>query len=497
MKQSIHAINRVKPLAVALAALTGFALAASAQTEGKVKQGRDLAIEGPQEVVTGVVVDNPTMTHAGDNLTVGMQLDLTGLKVRRNRAVLLTPRLVNEGDSLDLPSVGIYGRRRYYYYIRQGESMITGKGEESYRYKDMPDNIDYVRILPYEDWMDGADLSLRRQDYGCCNTLLAQEEGWLGRHLDAFFPELIYVRPEADREKSFALEGSAFIDFPVNKTEIYPDYHNNTAELGKIQATIDSVRNDKDVTITNVWLKGYASPEGSYSHNTELAKGRTAALESHIKQLYHFPDSILSTAYEPENWAGLRQYVEGSNLDHRAEILDMIDAEGEPDAKEAKIKRTYPQEYSYLLKNCYPWLRRTDYKVTYTIRSFSDVEEIKQVMQTHPQKLSLNEFYLVAQEYEPGTDEFTEVFETAVRLFPDDETANLNAANAAIRRDDYKNAERYLDRAGDTPEATYARAALAIRRRDFATARTYLEQAKAQGLRQAAVTLDELERGRR
>ncbi len=487
---------------MAFAALTGLTLSATAQTltaqdDGRVKISRDVTIEGPQEVVDGVTVDAPSMTHYGDNLNVAMQLGLTGLKVKRNRAVLLTPRLVNGVDSLDLPSVGIYGRRRYYYYIRQGESMITGKGEESYKAKDMPSTIDYSRDTQWQGWMDGADLSLRRQDYGCCNTLLAQQEGWLGRHLEAFFPDLIYVRPEAEREKTVTIEGSAFIDFPLDKTEIYPDYHNNTSELDKIRATIDSVRNDKDYTITSVWLKGYASPEGTYRHNTDLAKGRTASLEKYVRQMYQFGDGILSTEYEPENWEGLRRYVESSNLDHRAEILSMIDAEGEPDAKEAKIKAAYPGEYRFLLQNCYPWLRRTDYRVSYTIRSFSDVEEIKQIMQTQPQKLSLNEFYLVAQEYEPGTDEFTEVFETAVRLFPDDETANLNAANAAIRRDDYKNAERYLQKAGDSAEATYARAALAIRQLDFDTARKYLEQAKAQGLEQAGTTLDDLNSGRR
>ena len=83
-----------------------------------------------------------------------------------------------------------------------------------------------------------------------------------------------------------------------------------------------------------------------------------------------------------------------------------------------------------------------------------------------PQKLDLNEFYLAAQEYEPGTDEFTEVFETAVRMFPDDTIANLNAANAAMRR-------------------------------DYDSARRYLNEAKSLGLEQAGITLEQLEKGRR
>lgn len=357
--------------------------------------------------------------------------------------------------------------------------------------------LPYRADTNYEEWMNGARLILDRGEYGCCNSLLAEQNGLLGRYVEAFFPTLVYVRPEAERVKSRSLEGSAYIDFPVDKTVIYPDYRRNTVELGKIQATIDSVRGDRDVTITQVWLKGYASPESPYAHNKELAIGRTEALKKYIRQLYAFEEGIIATDHEPEDWAGLRRYVEQSNIDRKEEILALLDSDFEPDAKEWKIKSTYPEQYRFLLQNCYPALRHTDYRIAYDIRGYSDAEEIERVMRAQPQKLSLQEFYLVAQKYEPGTEDFTEVFETAVRMFPNDETANLNAANAAMRRGDHAGAERYLAKAGDSPEAVYARGALAIRTGDYETARRYLNEAKDAGVQQAAATLEELENGRR
>ena len=448
--------------------------------------------QSTRDIIPGVSIENFNMNREGKYLTVEMNLDLNKLNVDANRAVLLTPRLVNGTDSLDLPSVGIYGRRRYYYYVRNGIGSISGENETLYRVSDKPDNVAYNNLAEYEAWMDGATLKFHRSDWGCCHEILAEYEGIVGRHREAFFPELVFVQPKAEIMKSRSLSGSAYIDFPVDQTVIYPDYRRNTVELGKIQATIDSVRNDKDVTITSVWLKGFASPESPYKHNTDLAIGRTAALKKHIGQLYHFADSIIRTDYEPEDWAGLRRYVEQSNINHRTEILTMIDSDMEPDAKETKIKRTYPEEYRFMLQNFYPALRHTDYRIDYNIRKFSEAEEIKRIMAEQPQKLSLNEFYLVAGKYEPGTVEFTDVFETAVRIFPNDTIANLNAANAAIRRDDYVRAEQYLEKAGDIPEAVYARAALAIRKEDYETARRYLETARDMGLEQAATTLNEL-----
>ena len=470
-----------------LSALLGMVTTAEAQTAIDTRK---------QDIVDGVSVKNFRMERNGGYIAIDMSWDLSGLDVDNNRAVLLTPWLVNGSDSLDLQSVGIYGRRRYYFYVRNGESMLSGKDEKSYKVSEKPDTVEYHNMIPYAEWMNGSVLSLRRSDYGCCNTLLAERNGMLGRHSEAFFPELVYVRPQGLIEKRDSLEGSAFIDFSVDQMVIYPGYRRNTAELGKIQSSIDSVRSDMDITITSVWLKGYASPESPYAHNKELALGRTAALQQHIQQLYQFEGDVITTDYEPEDWVGLRRYVERSNLEHRTEIIALIDGNLEPDAKEWKIKNTYPVEYRFLLQHCYPALRHTDYRIAYTIRSYSDVEEIKRIMRDRPQKLSLNEFYLVAQEYEPGTDEFAEVFETAVRMFPDDTIANLNAANATMRRGDLTGAKRYLAKADDSPEAVYARGALAIRQKDYDSARRYLNEAKSLGLEQAGITLEQLEKGR-
>ncbi len=463
-----------------------------------VSKAQDVSKE---QNVAGVSADGVKIERNGRYLTVDMTLDLSGLKVGGRRAVLITPRLVNGEHSMDLPSVGVYGRNRYYHYLRNGD-MLTGEDEISYKASMKPASFPYNKVFAYEEWMNGADLTLYCSEYGCCGKMLAALSPAgirLGDYAEVitFFPELVYGCPVAENMKSRSLEGSAYIDFPVNQTVIYPDYHRNSAELGKIRGTIDSVRNDSDITITQVWLKGYASPESPYAHNTKLAIGRTAALKEYIDQLYHFENGVIATDYEPEDWAGLRRYVEKSNIDHKHEILAIIDEDRDPDKKEWTLKTTYPEEYRFLLRECYPVLRHTDYRIAYTIRSYSDLEEIERLLHTQPQKLSLNEFYLLAQKYEPGSDEFSEVYETAVRMYPDDETANLNAANAAMRRGDNARAERYLAKAGNSPEAVYARGALAIRNEDYETAKRYLEQAKEAGVKEAATTLEELANGRR
>lgn len=438
----------------------------------------------------GVGVSDVSIERSSNVMTVDMSVDLSGLKIRSSRAVLLTPILVNGNDTLPLHSVGIYGRQRYYYYMRNGKSPLTGAGEMSYRDKKKPSVLAYHATVPYAEWMNGSKLILTRQDYGCCSMLLDEKGRPLGGYDRPsppapfiFAPDFRYMRPAVDSVKTRALSGRAFIDFPVNRTELYPDYRGNRGELAKIIASIDSVRNDRDITVTSLTIKGFASPEGEYSNNVRLAKGRTATLKQYVQKLYRFAPDFIATDYEPEDWAGLRRYVEGSTLAHRGEILDIIDDTTlDPDAKDWRIRQRYPDEYGFLLAEIYPGLRHSDYTIAYTVRSYSDVDEIRAVFATHPHKLSLNEMFLLAQSLESGSEEYDDVFETAARMYPDDVAANLNAANAAMNRKDFRNAGRYLQKAGDSAEAVYARGVLAALQGDCDKALAEIGKAESLGM---------------
>ena len=145
-----------------------------------------------------------------------------------------------------------------------------------------------------------------------------------------------------------------------------------------------------------------------------------------------------------------------------------------------KIKSTYPTDYRFMLDSWYPALRHSDYVVSYSVRPFS-VDEAKQVLKTKPQQLSLEEMYMVAQTYEPGSREFNEVMETAVRMYPDDPTANINAACTRMESGDLEGAKRYLSKAGNSPQALHAKGVMAMLEGNTGQARQLLNQAKQAG----------------
>lgn len=413
--------------------------------------------EALSQNVGEVKTQNSHMTKSGDYMAVLIDMGLDSLRIRNGRAYLLTPSIVKGDSVLTLHSVGVYSFNRWYYYKRNGEFMLAGSSEVCFRDIDMPEMLSYEEVVPYSGWMDGSELKLTLREYGCCSKVVNSWDALLARYDGPYMPAFLYVAPQVETHKLRQLKGSAFVDFPVSQTVIYPDYRNNQEELAKIRATLDFVIDDSDVTVKSMSIKGFASPESPYANNTRLASGRTEALKNYVLELYSLPADFIRTSYEPENWEGLRAYVDSSDLAHKAEILGLIDADIDPDKKEWKIKSVYKDEYQYLLKNCYPALRRSDYLIEYEVRSYLNVSEIARVFYEKPQNLSLNEMYAYAQELDKDSEEFSEVFETAVRMFPDDEIANINAANIAMKRGELNKAKRYLEKSGDSPQAMYAR----------------------------------------
>lgn len=453
---------------------------------------------GYSQDLPNVDVKDFTLELKDGYLNVDIDFDLSKLDIKTTQVVVLTPRVIKDADTLMLKSIGVYGRNRNIYYQRNEHIKPTHPGDIDLSVAQAQDVVEYNSQAVFMDWMNGCRVELLRRDYGCCShsEVIAQSE-LVGKFpLDPYFPDLIYLRPEHEVVKIREISGSAFVDFPVSQTVIYPTYRNNVEELAKITGTIDSVKRDSDIIIKSVFIKGFASPESPYSNNTRLAKGRTEALKVYVENMYHFGEGFITTDYEPEDWAGLERYVMASTLEHKEEILEVIRSDREPDKREWVIKSTWKDEYRFLLDNCYPALRHSDYTIEYEVKSYADPKEIERVLHTAPQNLSLEEFYILAQTYESGSDEFNDLFETAVRMYPNDPVANLNAANSAILRKDYRSALRFLDKAGDLPEAKYARGALEVYMEDYEAAKPYFMEAQKLGVAKAEEVLKEISKNR-
>lgn len=471
-----------------------------------------LAAQARQKEYTGRIDIKPlALEQTGDSLRVRIVYDISGANVESRREIELVPVLVAPQRTLRLPAVVVRGRNSFKSYRR---NMVLMGRKERVRYAAVAPyavvpgykagsakQVEYAKTIPYESWMADARLDMREEVGGCgvpprmlsVSQLVGSvtlEKVW---EPYVIMPHLAYVRPVVEPVKRREMVAEAFLDFRVSRTTIEPDYMNNPAELKKITDMIGDAKSDPDVTVKSIRVAGYASPEGSYALNRRLSEGRAAALVGYIAPRSGYPRSMYRVEFGGENWQGLRERVELADMPWTEEVLSILDFTYSDEIRKEQLKKLDGgAPYRFMLREFYPYLRKAVCKVDYEVRGF-DPARAAEVFKTRPQNLSLSEMFLVANTYEQGSKQFVQVFETAVRLFPENGTANLNAASAALARGDIEAAEGYLARATKgIPEYENAKGVLLMLKGEYDAAEASLRAAGASGLGQAQKNLDEI-----
>lgn len=460
-----------------------------------------LAAASGQEYSCDVRVSDLAFSYPEERTTLQVEalLDFSAVEAAHSETMNFNLVIFSGEDQVSMPVGSLLGRGRFYHFARERRTETPFRPEEHvWLWKDVPSPLHFVATTSYEPWMEQAYVRIDCEEGGCCG----RPGSWTqGRPIPAdipapepekpvYKPAYIYVLPPAETTvKQRDISGEAYVVFASGKTAVDPSYKDNERELGKIRATIDSVRLDADVTITQVLLRGYSSPDGKEAVNARLAAERTTAIKDYVVGLYTLPDSVFASESVAENWAGLRAAVDASDFAVRGKMLAVIDGPLSADRKEARLKSAYPKQWKALVADVFPLLRRTDYKVSYTVRSYTTAEDARRIMRTHPDKLSIQEFFLAAQGYEMGTRAFDEVFAIAARVYPYNDVVNINAASAALSLGNFQSAHIYLDRAGDSPEACYTRGVCCALEEDWEGAVRYFAKAKAAGVPEAGPAL--------
>ena len=386
-----------------------------------------------------------SLTRVGDEMKVEADIQLTQDMLKGIKAFILTPQITDGENVVKLSPIGMYSKDKFYPNL-SAYGFEGKEGEKAYAKKDLPTVVSVNESVPYSRWMDGARLELVHEYEGCCGDSGVEEVDEIAKYVEKcieFTPTFRPMDPEK-MKKVETLTGEAIIDFPVNSVTLNDTYHNNTEELGKITNSIDQVKSADKAEILSVLLLGTASPEGRYSVNERLSEGRTKAVYDYVVAKYDFPDGIIKCESEPENWAGLRKYIDESSFKNKDAMLSIIDGSLEPDAKEAKLRNM--TNYGTIRNKCLPYLRTTTYTITFKTTDY-------------------------------------EATETKVDL-----------AYAEMEKGDYEKAAEYLATAEDDAEAEYARGTLAGLRKDWKSATYHFKKACEGGIEEACAYYQEVSR---
>jgi outer membrane protein OmpA-like peptidoglycan-associated protein len=446
------------------------------------------------------------LKQVDDSVKLVLDLDLSELKIGTEHSLLLTPVLVGpKGKKKKMENLLINGSQRQKVFLRN--MKLTPR--QSWMKKEYYDVIElnatnrkvysYRQTLGFENWMRKAHMEIVSNLCGCpgfkqqiTSGKVAERIILEGAQVYRVLPNVAYIRPEVEAMKSRIESNDVLLDFPVAQTEINPVYGNNPRELAKIESIVKELRNDDNLQVTQVTITGFASPEGNTRMNDRLSLSRAEALRNYLTRRSGIPPRLYQIGHGGEDWEGLVRIVQNSYIEPKGLILSIIRTSFGEERKERLKALGGGDVYQHLLHEYYPRLRRVVSRIEYTVRGFN-VEEAKQIIKERPQQLSLNEMFLLANSYAEGSKEFMSVFEIAVRIFPNDPIANLNAAASALLVKDLQKAEHYLQKAKKNTPAYYNNlGVLNMMQNNYPRAKKLFKRAAEDNLDVALMNLEEL-----
>ena len=355
----------------------------------------------------------------------------------KNATVTVTPMLVYANT--ETPSQA---------YTFQGENVRGNAPTVSYEYGgtyNIPVSFNYVPA------MDNSKLYLDfAVTQGNKTYALPRVQVATGVLSTAYFADVTTVTPATAMngfQKSIDEKYSADIMFLINQAVIRANQLDTDAMV-ELKNAIASAAVDSGRQITEININSYASPDGPYAFNQQLAKHREDNTVDYINgQLKK--DNVtefgeLTANFTAEDWEGFKELVTKSNIQDKELILGILEMYKDPEVRDAEI-RNLGNVFTELAETILPQLRYSRITATINVIGKSDAE-IMEIFASNPSGLTVEEI-LYAATLTDDNAKRQEIYSTATRLYPNDYRTWNNLGMTQYVNKDYNGAKASFTKA--------------------------------------------------
>ena len=241
-------------------------------------------------------------------------------------------------------------------------------------------------------------------------------------------------------QKVISEKYSADIHFLINQANVRSSQTSKAdyIDLNKKLIEASKAPNQEIAALT---VNSYASPEGSYEFNEQLAQKReqnTASyLENQLKKDKITEFGELTSSFTPEDWEGFQELVEKSNIQDKELILGVLRMYKDPVQREKEI-RNLSSVFNELADQILPQLRYSRVMATINVIGKSD-QELLDLYNNDPAKLTNDELLYVATLTDDNARKMA-VYKKAIELFPNDYRGYNNLGMTEYVAGDYSSA---------------------------------------------------------
>lgn len=260
-------------------------------------------------------------------------------------------------------------------------------------------------------------------------------------------------------------------------------------DIQDLEAWFNTASGNEKIVLKNIAITGFASPEGEVGKNDNLSNdranaGKEATMKLAKKAGYEAAQGDVYTLVgKGEDYAGFKVELQKSkmNEDDKNLVIRVLEMHKDPVTRETEM-RNMGKTFTYLDKNIFPKLRRSEIKVVYDKTGYTD-EELKNLATTTPEKLRLEEMLFAATLLE-DMDAKLKVYKAAQAKFPNDHRAFNNAGCVLYMQNKMAEAKGEFEKANNIKDNAIAKnnlGAIAGKSDDRELAAQLLSQGKGSG----------------
>ena len=203
---------------------------------------------------------------------------------------------------------------------------------------------------------------------------------------------------------------------------------------------------EERIDLKDVEVSAYASPDGEVDFNTDLAADRKNTSSKFVadKLIEAGVDINLKTRYTPEDWEGFKEKLEESNIQDKELILRVLSMYNDPEVREREI-RNLSETFTVLADEILPELRRAKLSTSVDLIGKTDAE-LKSLAQSDPASLNPAELLYAATLFNELDDQL-DVYNSFIKVYPDDWRGPNNAGYILVKQMKYDEAKPLFEKA--------------------------------------------------
>jgi len=405
---------------------------------------------------------NPTpLTVKGGKITADISVSYPAKYFNPKAIMEVTPVIVYTGNEESIEPLMYQGEKVKNNYKTVLSSGSTVKETLVFPYKEgMAKSYLELRAKCTLDGKKWINLPTKKVADGCNITeTLAPMKGYYALK-DHNYQDIIMMTPEGQ------------ILYRINSSEVRSSELKGNSIIAFREALKDAAKNER-MTIQNVEVVAYASPDGPEAKNEKLSDARSKSAEKAYDKVAKGAVNGIATDVKSigEDWDGFKDLVANSGMEDKDLILRVLGMYQDPQVREKEIKNM-SSVYKDLANDVLPQLRRARFIANVQYQNYTEAELINLINEGSE---VLDEAALLkAATLAPKYEDKVAIYNKAIDRF-NSERAQFNLAVIALDQKDLDAAYANIKKCNQKdPDVLNLLGVLALREGNASKASVYL-----------------------